>query len=416
MSATQATFRSSEQGFQVEAYERIDYRLDYVDDVFSTDQPYLANCYEAHRRCLLVIDATVHSLHQQAIEDYFAHHEIDLTVFPITIGEVDKSLPTLERIVDAFSAFGLLRTEPVLVVGGGLITDVVGFACASYRRGSNYIRVPTTLIGQIDASVSIKVAVNHGKSKNRLGGYHASQRVILDPGFLRTLPIDQIRNGMAEIVKIATVANRGIFEALESHAESLLHSRFGRLAAGPELAEVSRNVMHDAIATMLRLEVPNLHELDLDRVIAYGHTWSPTLELLPEPPMFHGHAISIDMAFSATLAAERGLISSADRDRILALFSGIGLAVDSPYFTAEVLRKATASILQTRDGLLRAALPHPIGECVFVSDVTVAELVRVLDVHRDLCRRLPRQGAGVDMYTGGQPSSDTESLTVELSA
>jgi 3-dehydroquinate synthetase len=82
---------------------------------------------------------------------------------------------------------------------------------------------------------------------------------------------------------------------------------------------------------MLALEVPNLHELDLDRVIAYGHTWSPTLELTPEIPMFHGHSVAIDMAFSATIAQLRGYISIAERDRILGLMSRLGLAIDSPY-------------------------------------------------------------------------------------
>lgn len=74
---------------------------------------------------------------------------------------------TMLEIVDAMDAFGIVRTEPVLVVGGGLVTDVTGYACASYRRSSNFIRVPTTLIGLIDASVSIKVGINHRKLKNR---------------------------------------------------------------------------------------------------------------------------------------------------------------------------------------------------------------------------------------------------------
>ena len=91
-----------------------------------------------------------------------------------------------------------------------------------FRRSTNYIRVPTTLIGLIDASVAIKVAVNHGKSKNRLGAFHASRKVILDFSFLETLPLDQIRNGMAELVKIAVVGNGGIFELLEKYGEELL--------------------------------------------------------------------------------------------------------------------------------------------------------------------------------------------------
>ena len=116
-----------------------------------------------------------------------------------------------------------------------------------------------------------------------------------------------------------------------------------------------------------------LVELNLDREIAYGHTWSPTLELAPESPMLHGHAVSVDMALSATLAAERGYISTADRDRILALMSRLGLAIDSPYLTAELLHEATRSIVQTRDGRLRAAVPRPIGTCFFVNDLSAVK-------------------------------------------
>jgi 3-dehydroquinate synthetase len=273
-------------------------------------------------------------------------------------------------------------------------------ACATYRRSTNYIRVPTTLIGLIDASVAIKVAVNHGKMKNRLGAYHASQKVILDFSFLKTLPLEQVRNGMAELIKIAVVANTEIFELLEVYGVDLLETRFGYLDGSPAVREVARKVTYEAIKTMLSLEVPNLHELDLDRVIAYGHTWSPTLELVPEPPMFHGHAVNIDMAFSATIAQRRGYISTDDRDRILGLMSGIGLAIDSPYLTPELLRESTESITQTRDGLLRAALPHPIGSCVFLSDLTAPELAELAASHREVCRSYPRNGDGEHMFTG----------------
>lgn len=183
----------------------------------------------------MVIDPVVHDLYREQIEGYFQHYQIDLTVFPIVIKETDKNLATFERIIDAFVDFGLIRKEPVLVVGGGLMTDVVGFACSAYRRSTNYIRIPTTLIGLIDASVAIKVAVNHGKLKNRLGAYHPSQKVILDFSFLRSLPVDQVRNGMAELIKIAVVAHADIFSLLEQHGEDLLHQRFGFLDSTPEL-------------------------------------------------------------------------------------------------------------------------------------------------------------------------------------
>ena len=413
MGNVQATFRATETAFHVEGYEKIDFSLLYVEGAFALENAEIAESYRQFRRCLMVVDKAVYGLYREQIQTYFEHYEIDLTVFLVTIKETEKTLQTFERIVDAFADFGLVRKEPVLVVGGGLTTDVAGFACATYRRRTNYIRVPTTLIGLIDASVAIKVAVNHGKLKNRLGAYHASQKVILDFSFLKTLPVDQVRNGMAELIKIAVVANNGIFELLEKYGEDLLHTRFGYLNGTPELREVAHKVTYNAINTMLGLEVPNLHELDLDRVIAYGHTWSPTLELTPEIPMFHGHGVNIDMAFSATIAQQRGYLSVCDRDRILGLMSRIGLAIDSPYLTPELLWKATESISRTRDGLLRAAVPNPIGSCSFINDLTKVELDQILAIHKEICRGYPRNGDGEDMFMSLESVSDPVSMGVE---
>jgi 3-dehydroquinate synthetase len=401
-----ASFTATETAFRVEARQHIDFDLLLVNGAFAIGNDEIAESYAPFGRCLMITDATVYELYEEQIHAYFEYHQVDLTVFPVSIRETDKSLATLGEIVDAFSEFGLVRTEPVLVVGGGLTTDVAGFACATYRRRTNYIRVPTTLIGLIDASVAIKVAVNHGKLKNRLGAFHASEKVILDFSFLRTLPIDQIRNGMAELIKIAVVANLGIFELLEEYGDQLLETRFGYIGGSNVLWDVARTVTYDAINTMLSLEVPNLHELDLDRVIAYGHTWSPTLELAPESPIFHGHAVNIDMALSATIAEQRGYITAADRDRIIGLMSRVGLAIDSPYLTPELLRRATSTIVATRGGLLRAAVPRPIGACFFVNDLTADELDRHVELHKDLCATYPRRGGGEQMFTSPAPEKD----------
>jgi 3-dehydroquinate synthase len=404
MAGIRATFTSTDCAFHIEGYEKIDFSLLYVNGAFKIGNPEIAESYAPFRRCLMVIDQTVYGLYRQQIDRYFAHYQIDLTVFQVSIKEPEKTLRTFEKIVDAFADFGLVRKEPVLVVGGGLTTDVAGFACSAYRRKTNYIRVPTSLIGLIDASVAIKVAVNHGKLKNRLGAYHASQKVILDFSFLGTLPIDQIRNGMAELIKIAVVGNQEIFELLEEHGAALLHSHFGYLNGTPELQAVGHRLTYKAIQVMLELEVPNLHELDLDRVIAYGHTWSPTLELTPEPPMLHGHSVNIDMAFTATIAELRGYISVEDRNRILGLMSRLGLAIDSLYLTPELLWKATEAITRTRDGLQRAAAPRPIGQCVFMNDLTRSELDNALAVHRAIAQNYPRQGNGEDMYVRLEPA------------
>jgi 3-dehydroquinate synthetase len=398
VSIVQTKLQATENKFHVEAYEKIEYELVYVDGVFDIANPELAEIYRSFGRCLAVIDTNVYNFYGTQIEKYFRYYGLELRIFALTITEPNKSIQTFEKIIDAFADFKLVRKEPVLVIGGGLITDVVGFACSTYRRSSNYIRIPTSLIGLIDASVAIKVALNHRKLKNRLGAYHASQKVLLDFSLLGTLPTDQVRNGMAELVKIAVVAHGDVFEWLEKYGKELLDTHFGNLDATPEIKEIAHRLTYEAIKKMLELEVPNLHELDLDRAIAYGHTWSPTLELAPRIPMFHGHAVSIDMALSATIAANRGYITTEERDRILGLISDLGLALDHPLMDEELLWDATESITLTRDGLLRAAMPRPIGTCFYMNDLTREELAQGLADHKQLCVNYPRGGEGVDMY------------------
>lgn len=406
MSNVQAKFEANETAFHVEGYEKIEFSLVYVSGAFDIKNTELADSYKSFGRCLAVVDANVNRLYGLEIKEYFRHYDIDLTIFPVIISEPTKTIATFLSIVDAFSDFDLVRKEPVLIVGGGLLSDVAGFACAAYRRSTNYIRVPTTLIALVDAGVAIKVAVNHDKLKNRLGAYHPPKKVILDFSFLSTLPTAQVRNGMAELVKIAVVSNLEVFELLEEYGEDLLRTHFGYIDSTPEIQEAAHRVTYESIKTMLELETPNLHELNLDRVIAYGHTWSPTLELAPTVPLYHGHAVNIDMALSATIAAKRGYISEHDRDRILGLMSRIGLALDHPLLDGDLVWYATQSITSTRDGLLRAAMPKPIGSCFFVNDMTREELDAAIDEHKEICSAYPQAGAGIDAYVG----SDEQAL------
>lgn len=134
-------------------------------------------------------------------------------------------------------------------------------------------------------------------------------------------------------------------------------------------------------------------------------SWSPLHELVPETPLRHGHAISIDMAFSATLAHTRGLLSTADHTRLLNLFSRAGLSMDHHEFDGLLLERATTAILKTRDGKLRAAVPiSPMGECVFLNDVGQEEMVEALRVHKEAVKGYARNGEGLDAYVD---ASDT---------
>jgi 3-dehydroquinate synthase len=142
-------------------------------------------------------------------------------------------------------------------------------------------------------------------------------------------------------------------------------------------------------------------------------SWSPLHELVPETPLRHGHAISIDMAYSATLANSRGLISDTEHYRLLSLFSRAGLSMDHHIFNEEILAKATAAILKTRDGLLRAAVPNPIGQCTFLNDVSADEMNAALKRHKELMRDFPRNGEGIEAYVDASDTGYTENAQAE---
>ena len=127
-------------------------------------------------------------------------------------------------------------------------------------------------------------------------------------------------------------------------------------------------------------------------------------ELVPDVPLRHGHAISIDMAYSATLAHLRGLINDSEYNRILGLFSRAGLSMDHHQFDEDILDKGTKAILKTRDGKLRAAIPAPLGNCIFLNDVSEDELFRALRRHKEVMKSYPRNGEGLEAFVD---ASDT---------
>merc|ERR1712078_919055 len=198
------------------------------------------------------------------------------------------------------------------------------------------------------------------------------------------------------------------FEMLEKHTEDLIKYKFGFADGSPEgLREIGQTLAKKCVQKMLELECPNLLEHDQNRSIAYGHTWSPVYELTPKPvPMHHGHAISVDMAFSATWAAKEGWISEAVRDRVHAQFRRAGLSLHHDCFTTEKLHYGTKTILERRDGDLYAAVPDGVlgtFRFIMVKDFASradmdASLERGLEAHKALMAKEEQGGVGTDPY------------------
>merc|ERR1719449_506081 len=183
------------------------------------------------------------------MQAYFAHHGMGLKVLPLGIDEEQKSLKTVEDVLVYFANVGLMRREKPLVTSGGLITDIVGTACALYRRSTAYVRLPTTLIGMIDASIAIKVGGNLAeKHKNRIGAFHPHDGVIIDFHLLKSLPEAHVRNGLAELMKISIVEQRECFELLEEHCQDLIKYRFGYGEGTPAgLRDIARTIARKAV-------------------------------------------------------------------------------------------------------------------------------------------------------------------------
>jgi 3-dehydroquinate synthase len=348
-----------------------------VDDVLDPASKALAESGAKRRekalRRFLVMDSLVDRLYGDRIRSYFRDRGISYDSCLLPVSEDEKNLDKVLAIVRRLDSFEISRRrEPIVVFGGGVLLDIVGFAASLYKRGIPYIRVPTTVIGYVDAGVGVKTGINFDNSKTRLGTYYPPTAVLLDRRFLATLDQRHISNGMGEIIKIGVAKDRRLFEVLESHGELVAEERFqGTTATGQSVAI---DVLRKAISGMLDELRPNLWEHKLERIVDFGHTFSPSIEMRALPTLLHGEAVAIDMALSCVLAWRRRLITIGDLERVIALLVKLRLPMWNAACEPQLLRKALADATTHRDGYQRIPLPVEIGRVVFVNDVTNDEL------------------------------------------
>ncbi|WP_309134160.1 sedoheptulose 7-phosphate cyclase [Cellulomonas sp.] len=364
--------------WNVRAQKTVSYEVRFRDDLFRPDRTDLLEVGGSpgrgrRLRRLVVVDSNIDLLHGAAIRAYFEHHDVHYEVLVVEANETRKDFGTAARIVEKLDEFGIARrSEPIIAVGGGVLMDVVGLSASLYRRGTPFVRVPTTLIGLVDAGVGAKTAVNFNGHKNRLGTYAPAELTLLDRTFLSTLDRRHISNGLAEILKIALIKDFRLFELLEQHGPLLLDEKFQGLTATGD--EAARAVLHAATHGMLEELQPNLWETTLERCVDYGHTFSPVVEMRALPALLHGEAVCVDMALTTHLACRRGLLSETDRDRVLAVMAALELPTWDPVLDPDVLVRALADTVRHRDGEQRLPLPVGIGGVTFVNDVTADEI------------------------------------------
>jgi 3-dehydroquinate synthetase len=327
-------------------------------------------------RRLVVIDGGIPAAWRVRIRAYFKSHGVVIRLVVVPGGEAFKNTDSVLQLIQAFDDFELdRRNEPLIAIGGGAVLDTVGLAASLYRRGVPYIRVPSTLLAYVDASIGIKTGVNFGSSKNLIGTFAAPLSVLLDRAFLRSLPHREISSGLGEILKLALACDGELFAALEEGADQFRSAQFSD--------EGGFRLLAQAISVMLGELEPDMFEDNLYRSVDLGHTFSQPFELLVGPAaMRHGEAVALDLNLSAIISHNRGILDTASLRRLACLTRRLGLPTTFPEIQAESLWRSVTERTRHRAGRQRIPLPTRVGGHTFIDDLRPDEVAEALSILR----------------------------------
>ncbi|KPP75398.1 pentafunctional AROM polypeptide-like [Scleropages formosus] len=332
-------------------------------------------------RRFVVIDERVNIFYGTQVANYFAAMNVLCKLLPLPTAEENKSMELVMRILDEVHKFGIdRRAAPIIAIGGG-----VSGHCG---RRTPYIRVPTTLLSYIDASVGAKTGVNFANCKNKLGSY-------IPP----TLPRRHISNGLAEMLKMALMKHKGLLELLESHGRFLLDSRFQSSNEITDHVDAAATSTKMAIETMLEELAPNLWEDDLDRLVDFGHLISPELEMAVLPTLLHGEAVNIDMSFMLYVSRERGFLTAEETRRVVRCMLTLELPVWHQDCTLDPVRSSLGEGLRHSGGPLRMPLPTGLGCAELFNDTSDETLQQAFERWcEELGERQPEGAQAVTLH------------------
>jgi 3-dehydroquinate synthase len=233
-------------------------------------------------------------------------------------GEATKSWTQLAALCDRLLDLGIERGDHVVALGGGVIGDLVGFACAILKRGCRFVQIPTTLLAQVDSSVGGKTAINTRAGKNLIGAFHQPALVLIDPTVLDTLPPREVRAGYAEVVKYGLIDDPAFFAWCEANGAALI-------AGNPAARE---HAIAHAVAAKARIVAADEHETNGTRALLnLGHTFGHALEAEAgfSRALIHGEGVAAGCALAFAFSAARGLCPAGDAARVAAHWRAVGL-------------------------------------------------------------------------------------------
>jgi len=339
------------------------------------------------QRRLVVIDETVFGYYGEKVRSYFEARGVAHEILRLPLVEENKSVEMTLKVCEKMKKFNIdRRTEPVIAIGGGVCLDVVGLAASIFRRRTPYIRVPTTSLAYVDASVGAKNGCNFMGSKNRLGTYVPPVAALLDSSFFKTQQRREVSNSLGEMAKMAIMKSEELFHLLHKHGQRLIEGRFVPESASDD---VPARVLRLSIQTMLEELAPNLWEHSLDRLVDFGHATGQNLEmsaLSTDDELMHGEAVACDMAYMSVLSNVLGLITAEQRDAILNMLRACEVPVYSPRFTREFFKEAMEDRVQNSMGQ-RLPMPVGIGKARMINNVSDEDFERAFVQWEALCKK-----------------------------
>lgn len=291
-----------------------------------------------------------------------------VTILEVPDGEAGKSPQVLQYLWDALAKNGFTRTDLVVAIGGGTVTDLGGFAAASWLRGIDWVAVPTTLAGMVDASVGGKTGINSAYGKNLIGAFHSPISVLIDPAWLKTLSDRDFAAGLAEVIKCGFIDDAEILTMVEGKSLSSIRGN----------SSLVTGLIERAIGTKAKVVSEDFKESQLREILNYGHTFGHAIERVSDYTLRHGEAVSIGMVFVAELAAAEGLISPELVVRHRSILSAVNLPISLGATQGaanwDALYAAMALDKKSRGNSIRFVVLKEIGECSRLEGVSEEQL------------------------------------------
>jgi 3-dehydroquinate synthase len=321
-------------------------------------------------RCALVTSERVGALYRDRVLSSLQRAGLRPTVLEVPDGEEHKNLAWLAALYDRLLDAGLERGSLVIALGGGVVTDLVGFAAATLLRGVPLALLPTTLLGQVDAAVGGKTGVNHASGKNLIGAFHQPRLVLADVDVLATLPRRELVAGLAEVIKYGAIGDAALFARLETELDDVLALR------AETLVPVVAGCVRQKAAVVAADE---REERGGRAVLNFGHTVGHAVETLTEyREWLHGEAVAIGMVAAARVSQALGRCDGRTVERLKTLLERAGLPTGIPTgLTPSALALAMRADKKSAQGRIRFVCLEGIGRTGFV-ELSAGEIVNHL--------------------------------------